>query len=249
MNATSSDQTATRPMPCTAAAPVAESIPPPAVASPGVVAAWLDGCEERMLHPGQVQDRLFRAGWNPEMARSVAAAYRARFDQHTLGYAALLVTTGIAALGAGTAGHLLAAGIYEPVDRDALAFWLTLMACALPFAVWAHVWAARIDRRDPVAVWSVPRRSLATILLWACGIVGAGRLLIYTAQLIGVIVDASWAEGVSLVAGAVNVGITVSIALPLGLWAHRFLHRFDQEDPTAPPIRTRAGSNATASSG
>jgi hypothetical protein len=250
MNATSNERPTAVAMPFVP--PGAEPSPPPprATAGPGAVSAWLDGCEDELLHPARVQDRLFRAGWGPDSARSVAAAYRARFNQHALGYAALLITTGLAALGAGTSGHLLAAGIHEPVDRDSLGLWLTLMMCALPFAVWAHVWAARTDRVDPVAVWSVPRRSLATVLLWACGIVGVGRLLIYSAQLIGVIVGASWAEGVSLLAGAVNVGITVSIALPLGLWAYRFLHRFDQEDPTAPAVRARPTASAgTSSSG
>jgi hypothetical protein len=34
--------------------------------------------------------------------------------------------------------------------------------------------------------------------------------------------------------------VTVSIALPVGVWAFRFLHRFDDIDPTAPhsPVRS-----------
>ncbi|MGH9116962.1 MAG: hypothetical protein ACRD0A_03510 [Acidimicrobiales bacterium] len=219
--------------------------PTPSQQAPGDVAAWLDRCEAEFVHPGEIGDRLFRAGWHPEAVRAAVASYRSRFNQHTLGYTALLVATGIAALAAGSAGHLLAAGISEPVNRDGLGFWLTLMVCALPFAVWAHVWAARTDGQDPIAVWSVPRRSLATVLLWACGIVGIGRLLVYTAQLIGVVVGASWASGVSLVEGAVNVAITVGIALPLGIWAHRFLHRFDREDPTAPVVRTRLETSSS----
>jgi hypothetical protein len=203
------------------------------------IALWLDSCEAKLVHPGQVEESLRRAGWYPDSVLAAVGQYRRRFNQHGLGYTALFVATGLAALAAGTAGHLLAAGIYEPVDRDALAGWLTLFVCALPFAVWAHLWAARTDRHDPVAVWSIPRRTLATILLWACGVVGIGRFLIYTAQLIGVIVGASWGQGVSLLAGAVNVGITVTIALPLGLWAHDFLHRFDSEDPTTPVERRR----------
>jgi len=39
----------------------------------------------------------------------------------------------------------------------------------------------------------------------------------------------------SLVAGAINVLISLIIALALGLWAYRFVHRFDGEDPAAPP--------------
>lgn len=222
--------------------PVSQTVPAQRV-TPGEVAAWLDLCEAELLHPGQIEDRLRRAGWHPEAVRAAVRSYRTRFNQHTLGYTALLASTGLAALGAGTAGHLLAAGIYQPVNRDALGVWLTLMVCTLPFAIWAHVWAARTDGRDPVAVWSVPRHALATVLLWACGIIGVCRLLIYTAQLIGVVVGASWASGVSLTAGAVNVVITVSIALPLGLWAYGFLHRFDPEDPTTPALRTRPAAD------
>ena len=42
----------------------------------------------------------------------------------------------------------------------------------------------------------------------------------------------------------VNVAITVSIALPLGLWAFHFLHRFDAEDPVAPRAAAAAGGPA-----
>jgi hypothetical protein len=200
----------------------------------GEIAGWLDRCEEDLVHPAEVKERLQRAGWPAGQASAVASRYRQRFNEHTLGYSALLVATGLAALAAGTAGHLLTAGIDAPVDRNALAGWLTVLVCALPFAVWAHRWAARLDRLDPVAVWSGPRRTLATVLLWACGIVGVGRLLVYAGQLIGVLVGATWANGSSVVTGAVNVAITVSIALPLALWSFGFLHRFDREDPTVP---------------
>jgi hypothetical protein len=214
-------------------------VPPPG-ATTGHVTAWLDECERRAIHPHRIEDALRRAGWAPATAAGAASEYRQRFDEHRLGYTALLVTTGIAALAAGSAGHLLAAGIYEPVNRDALGQWLTIMVCSLPFAVWAHVWAARVDREDPAAVWSAPRQSWSRALLWACGIIGVLRLLVYAGQLIGVIVGASWADGVSLTAGAVNVSITVGIALPLSLWAHWFLHRFDREDPSAPGEHSRS---------
>ena len=90
-----------------------------------------------------------------------------------------------------------------------------------------------------MAVWSGPRRKLANVLLWACGIVGVVRLFIYAGQLIGVLVGASWAQDTTVVTGAVNVAITIGIALPLGLWAHAFRHRFDGEDPTVPVARKR----------
>jgi hypothetical protein len=203
----------------------------------GEVAAWLDACEADLLHPRQVEDRMRRDGWTPAQAAVTASLYRRRFNEHVLGYSALLVTTGVAALAAGTAGHILTAGYDGPINRNALASWLTVLVCALPFALWAHVWAARVDRNDVVAVWSRPRHVLAKTLVWACGIVGAVRLIIYTARLIGALVGASWAAGGSLWGGAINVAITLAIALPLGFWAFRFLHRFDDEDPTVPPSR------------
>jgi hypothetical protein len=206
-------------------------------------AAWLDDREGDLTHPEIIEDELRRAGWHPTQAAMVAFRYRRRFNEHRLGYTALLLSTGIAALAAGTTGHVLASGIDHTINRNTLAFWLTLFVVSLPFAIWGQIWAARVDREDPVAVWSQPRRSLALALVWASGIVGVGRLLMYAAQLIGTIVGASWAGGDSIAAGTVNVAITVSIALPLGLWAFSFLHRFDDEDPTQPVRRHRSGRN------
>jgi hypothetical protein len=204
------------------------------------LARWLDAQEEKLTHPKVVEDELRQMGWQPWHGAAEAARYRTRFNEHALGYTALLVATGVAALAAGTVGHVLVSGVDHTINRNVLAGWLTVLVVSLPFAIWAHIWAARVDRDDPVAVWSQPRKSLAKLLVWACGLVGIGRLLMYAAQLIGSLVGATWASGDSVLAGAVNVAITVSIALPLGLWAFRFLHRFDDEDPAAPRPRRRA---------
>jgi hypothetical protein len=199
------------------------------------------------VHPDVVREQLRRRGWNDYQASLAADEYRRRFNEHPLGYSALLISTGVAALAAGTSGHLLAYGLDHPVDRNQLSIWLSILLCSLPFAGWAHHWAARVDQEDVVAVWSRPRRYLAQILLWACGLVGGVRLLVYAVRLVGYLVKAPWAHGYSLAAGAINVGIAVGIALPLGLWAYGFLHRFDYEDPTAltgsrtRPTRPRAG--------
>ena len=176
-------------------------------------------------------------------ATAICDEYRTRFNEHVLGYGALLVTTGVAALAAGTAGHTLTAGLTKVVNRGELAIWLTILVCVLPFAIWAHWWAAKVDRDDPVAVWSRPRMQLSLILLWACGIVGGMRVMIYVAQLIGAAIGAPWAARDSLLGGAINVAIAVGISLPLGMWSFRFLHRFDDEDPTSPPsLRSRQAS-------
>lgn len=211
----------------------------------GDLAQWLDREERDLVHPRLVEERLRRAGWHPGQAAMESARYRRRFDEHRLGYTALLVSTGVAALAAGSVGHHLASGIDRAINRNTLAAWLTVLVVSLPFAIWAHVWAAHVDRDDPVAVWSAPRRSLALALVWGCGIVGVYRLLRYAAQLVGSLVHAGWAAGDSVAAGAVNVAITVGIALPLGLWAFHFLHRFDDEDPTRPERRSRDSRSRT----
>ena len=211
--------------------------------TPGRLDAWLDGCEERLVHPGQVADHLRRSGWRPVDASQVELRYRRRFNEHHLGYSILLVATGLAALGAGSAGHVLASGLSGPVNRNALAQWLTVLACSLPFAVLAHRWAARVDQEDPVAVWSQPRRTLGRVLLWSSGVVGFGRLALYVGQLMGHLVGAQGGRNVSLAGGLLNVVIVISIALPVGVWAFSFLHRFDREDPTSPPsVRHRPQS-------
>ncbi|MDQ6615552.1 MAG: hypothetical protein M3083_12620 [Actinomycetota bacterium] len=209
--------------------------------APTDVANWLDEQERNLAHPKVVEDGLRRAGWHPVHAAMEVARYRTRFNEHQLGYSALLVSTGVAALALGTVGHILASGLDRSVNRNSLSAWLTVFVVSLPFAIWAHVWAAQVDRDDPVAVWSQPRRSLALALLWGCGIVGIGRLAIYGGRLVGALLGATWAAGDSTAAGAVNVAITVSIALPLGLWAFFFLHRFDDEDPSQPSRRRRRG--------
>jgi hypothetical protein len=203
------------------------------------VTTWLDQCEAEVVHPAVIVERLRRANWPASQAAVAGASYRRRFNEHALGYSALLIATGLAALAAGSAGHTLIAGMTRPVNRRALATWLTMLLCSLPFAAAAHRWAARVDRDDPVAVWSEPRRLLARTLLWAAGIVGIGRLMIYVGQLMSVLVGATHMSGPAVTAGTLNVLVVVVISLPLGLWSYNFLHRFDSEDPTAPVTHRR----------
>jgi hypothetical protein len=211
------------------------SYQPPPWGGAGQIEAWLDSCEERLVHPARVEDHLRRSGWAYLEASRIGFCYRRRFNEHHLGYSVLLIATGMAALAAGSAGHFLVAGLSRPVNRNALAAWLTVLVCSLPFAVAAHRWAVRVDRDDPVAVWSTPRRALAQVLLWASGIVGIGRLMIYVGQLVARLVGARSGHNGPLVGDFLNVLIVVGIALPVWLWAFSFLHRFDGEDPTAPP--------------
>lgn len=213
--------------------------------SPQAVAEFLDRCEADLVHPEVVADRLRRQGWSDLSAAQVADHYRRRFDEHALGYSALLVCTGLSALAAGTAAHQLL-GIAEgiDVDREGLALWLTVLVVATPLAAWATVWAHRVDRDDPVAVWSRPRRSLARVLLWSCAVVGGCRLLAYVFNVIATIAGSQWASDRSLLIGFAHVAVTIGITYPLGRWAHGFLHRFDAEDPTAPRRRSRREQQA-----
>ncbi len=222
--------------------------------SPQAVAEFLDRCEADLVHPDVVADRLRRQGWPDFSAAQVAEHYRDRFDEHTLGYSALLVCTGLSALAAGTVAHQLL-GLAEglDVDREGLALWLTVLVVATPLAAWATVWAQRVDRDDPVAVWSRPRRSLARVLLWCCAVVGGCRLLAYVFNVIATLAGSEWASERSLGVGFAHVAVTLGITYPLGRWAFGFLHRFDAEDPTAPRARSRreraTGGSALRSAG
>lgn len=219
---------------------------PTPVPQPAQVEEWLDACERELVHPATVEDRLRRSGWAPGAVAAAVLSYRKRFNEHTLGYSALLVTTGLVALAAGSVGHVLIAGLTRPVNRKALAAWLTILTCSLPFAAWGHTWAARTDREDPVAAWSEPRRTLSKVLLWACGIVGIGRLVIYVGQLMAVLVHAvpSAPPGAAAVS-ALQVLVVVAISGPLGVWAFDFGHRFDGEDPSVPASHRVRGTVRT----
>lgn len=206
--------------------------------APSGLGQWLDEQEQHFVHPALVDQSLRRAGWLPQHAAIEAARYRSRFNEHPLGYSALLVSIGAAALSLGTIGHALAAGLNGPVSRNTVGLWLTLFLVSGAFAVPGLLWALRVDREDPVAVWSNPRRCLSEALIWGCGIVGVARLFWYGAQLIGGLVGATWAHG-SLAAGLANVAVTVGIALPVGWWAFSFRHRFDHLDPTISEAQRR----------
>lgn len=206
------------------------------------IEAYLDECEAEVFHPAEVARRLVRAGWADWPATQVADRYRQRFDEHALGYSAFLFTTGFTALSLGSSAHLLldrADG--QPVNPNTLALWLTVLVIAAPLSAWAWRWVERVDDDDPAAVWSRPRRSLATTLLWACGIVGGARLLHYVFTLIATIAGSQWASDRSLTIGLANVAVTTAITFPLGMWAFRFLHRFDDEDPSAKRARSKSG--------
>jgi hypothetical protein len=204
------------------------------------VEAFLDVCEAELLHPAEVAHRLVRQGWPDVAAHQVGERYRRRFDEHPLGYSAFLFTVGFTGLSLGSSAHLLLDELDgRSADPDTLALWLTVLVIAAPLSAWSWRWIARVDDDDPVAVWSRPRRTLARTLLWACGLVGGFRLLHYVFTLIATITGSSWASDRSLLVGLANVAVTTAITFPLGYWAFRFLHRFDDEDPSIPRRRSK----------
>ena len=105
----------------------------PSPARAGQLAEYLDRRESNLVHPRLVEDELLRSDWHPIEAANAAAQYRRRFNEHNLGYSALLLTTGLAALAAGTCGHLLTASLDRPLDRDVLAAWLSVLFCSIPY--------------------------------------------------------------------------------------------------------------------
>ena len=205
-------------------------VPPPSAASTSElisqVEVFLDRCAAEHVHPDDLRATLARRGWRDADAQVAVERYRGRFDEHPLGYAGFLVSVGLSALAAGSAGHLLLAFAEDrDPSREALAWWLTVLAIAVPFAVWSWRWVQRTDDADPVARWSRPRRSLAYTLLWCCGIVGGFRLVAYVYAVASVV---SGASDRNLGVGLANVAITAGITIPLGTWAFRFLHKWDR---------------------
>ena len=208
------------------------------------VLGWLDEAEAAQLHPAVVADRLRRQqGWVPEAAAAVAERYRLRFDEHGLGYFALLCSTGLTALGAATSAHIALNGMTGTIDRPALAFWLTVGFCAAPFAAWSHWWAKGVDADDPAAVWSRQRRSYATLLQWTAVVVGIARFFEFVGRLMFSLTGATPLTSTAITKGALNVAVTCAIALPIGVWAYWFGHRFADEDP---PAKRRPSRRAVA---
>jgi hypothetical protein len=207
---------------------------------------WLDACEANLVHPAVVRDTLRRQGWDERNVNATVAAYRRRFNEHPVGYSLLLFSTGLSALAIGSLGHTLADGIGGSVDRYSAAFWLTAVLCLLPVAAWSHSWAARVDREDPVAIWSGTRRTLTRILIGACAVVGGARVFYYALQLISYMLGAQWFSSGQLSRGTINVAIALGVTVPLGAWAYRFLHRFDGEDPERVPAQRRRPTAARA---
>jgi hypothetical protein len=154
----------------------------------------------------QARTWLSARGWPPWVgdaaAREIDRLVRARIGapigpppdidrahQHPLAYAMLFATVGFAALAMGSTIHLLLAWALESRSgSQTLADWVTILVCALPFAVAAARVVARIERDDPLARFSPVRDSLSMILLWAAGIVGGARLLVFVHQLVSALV-------------------------------------------------------------
>jgi hypothetical protein len=109
--------------------------------------------------------------------------------QHAFAYSMLFIAVGFAALALGSTIHLLLAWAFETRSGSrALADWLTVFVCSVPFAVAAHRVVSRVEREDPLARYSSVRESLSMLLLWAAGVVGGTRLVVFVHQLVTALV-------------------------------------------------------------
>lgn len=206
---------------------------------PEALHAWVPNAAERGLTPAQVRTWLTAQGWPVAVAEAAAlevertGTYTELSDapppgpvnshEHPFAYTTLLVTLGLAALSLGSTMHLILDWAFASREgSQALANWLTLFLCTLPFAVAAVVMVRRIEAEDPLARFSQVRDSLSEALLWAAGSIGGVRLLVFVHQLVTALVverDAS-----ALGRDLVHVATVVGIAGAVFAWTWRFRH-------------------------
>lgn len=206
---------------------------------PDALHAWVDSAAERGLTPAQVRAWLTSKGWPATVAEAAAldvertGTYTHLSDapppgpvqthEHPFAYTTLLVTLGLAALSLGSTMHLVLDWAFETREgSQALANWLTLFLCTVPFSVASLVLVRRIEAEDALARYSQIRDSLSLILLWAAGVVGGTRLLMFVHQLVTALIverDAS-----ALGRDLVHVVTVVGIAGALFAWTWRFRH-------------------------
>ncbi len=206
---------------------------------PDALHAWVASAAERGLTPAQVRSWLTSKGWPATVAEAAAldvertGTYTALSDapppgpvkdhEHPYAYSILLVTLGLAALSLGSTMHLVLDWAFDTRSgSEALANWLTLFLCTVPFAVASLVLVRRIEAEDPLARFSQVRETLSLVLLWAAGVVGGTRLLVFVHQMVTALVverDAS-----ALGRDLIHVATVVGIAGALFVWTWRFRH-------------------------
>jgi cytochrome bd-type quinol oxidase subunit 2 len=206
---------------------------------PEALDGWVRNAAERGLTPAQVRTWLAAQGWPVAVAEAAAlhvertGTYTHQSEapppgpvqthEHPFAYITLLVTVGLAALSLGSVIHLVLEWAFDTRQgSQALANWITLFLCTVPFAVAAIVMVRRIEADDPLARYSKIREELSLVLLWAAGLIGGARLLLFVHQLVSALVvdrDVS-----TLGRDQVHVITVVTITGALFAWTWRFRH-------------------------
>lgn len=206
---------------------------------PEALHSWVASAAERGLTPSQVRTWLASQGWPGAVAEAAALEVErtgtythnsevpppgpVQAHEHPFAYITLFVTMGFAALSLGSTIHLLLAWAFETQSgSQALANWLTILFCTVPFAVASLVIVRRIEAEDPLARYSQVRDGVSMVLLWAAGVIGGLRLLLFVHQLVSaLIVDRDVS---SLGSDLGHVTTVLAITGSLFAWTWRFRH-------------------------
>jgi hypothetical protein len=212
---------------------------------------WVAGAAANGWTREQARSWLYSSGWSgpateaaleqfavlqPPIPFQVRPPRPERAHKHGLAYGVLLWSLGFAALALGSSLHL----VLEAAFRDdraswALANWLTVFVCTIPFVLYAHHQVQGIEREDPLARLSSTRDTLTLTLLWAAALVGIIRLLVFVHQTItDLVVHRSTSD---LIPNLAHVSVVVLIAGGVFLWTWRFRHLAAapaEADTTAP---------------
>lgn len=229
---------------------------------PDHLRVWVEQAAHRGTTPQQLRTWLTSVGWPGVVADAAALEVERlgvypsdgvapppgpdRAHEHVLAYATLFVAVGLSALALGSTVHLLLEWAVETTRGSrAIADWLTVLVCAVPFAVIAARAVRRIELHDPLARLSHARESLSLVLLWAAGVVGASRLLLFVHRGVSaLVVDRDVG---SLGRDVAHVLTVVTIAGSVFWWTWRFrAPRTQGRDDQAP--KTWRSSRGTGTS-
>jgi hypothetical protein len=199
---------------------------------------WVAGAAANGWTRDQARAWLYSSGWSgpateaaldefarlqPPIPFNVRPPRPEKAHKHGLAYAVLLWSLGLSALALGSSLHLvLQAAFREQEASWALANWLTLFVCTVPFVLYAHHQVVRIEQEDPLARLSSTRDTLSQVLLWAAAVVGIARLLIFVHQTISALVVHRSAD--ELLPNLAHVSVVVLVAGGVYLWTWRFRH-------------------------
>jgi hypothetical protein len=177
--------------------------------------SWLVARRNAGDTPADITRTLIDNGWSGDAAAHVSMSSLRSSDRHTLLYAVLTTSAGLAALGAATACHL---GLADNPDPQAAATALTAAVAFGPVAVWCGWLARRCEAKTPIVIWSPSRRAWFATLAGLTGTVGLLRLLKYLYLLFAGLTGAGAPfKGQDIV----QVVVTVVVCVPLLAWSWR----------------------------